>query len=129
MGDRGNIYVRDAEVFLYSHHGGSGLSLDVRNALKKGRNRWHDPPYLTRIVFQTMLCGDVSLTGFGVSHKRIYDNHPVIVLDPSKTTAGIADGPIARIEDASLRRKIPFGRLIEMTDEQCFKWHLRRRSQ
>lgn len=70
MGDRANVYVHEGDapgVYLYTHNGGSGLPDTVRTALAR-EQRWHDDPYLARIIFSTMIEGDVSgETGYGIS--------------------------------------------------------------
>lgn len=73
MGDRGNIIVKDGEstVFLYTHWNGSELPETIKSALKRGKSRWNDGPYLARILFCEMVGGDTSsTTGFGISSTR-----------------------------------------------------------
>lgn len=77
MGDRGNIHVRedanDTGVWLYTHWTGSSLEETLRKALVRGRDRWDDCPYLTRIIFCEMLKDDGGgdsldqTTGYGIS--------------------------------------------------------------
>lgn len=70
MGDRGNIIVKDAnsEVYLYTHWTGSDLPDVLRAALKRGKSRWNDGPYLARIIFCEMVKGEeMDETGFGIS--------------------------------------------------------------
>jgi len=125
MGDRGNIYVKDADVYLYSHWGGYDLSLCARDALKKAPDRWTDAMYLARVMFQSMLCGDDSSTGFGISHLIGDNERPVIVIDPDAQTASVTKwrGHDSKSVD-DVRSVIPFSRLVEMNDDECREWHL-----
>lgn len=72
MGDRGEVKVIqhsiDAPVYLYTHWGATYLCQTVANALERGRSRWDDPPYLTRIIFSDMIEDEVGeTTGYGIS--------------------------------------------------------------
>ena len=71
MGDRGNIFIADGEehgVYLYAHWHGSVLPGILRNALRRGRDRWSDTQYLARIIFCEMIRDDVDgTTGFGIT--------------------------------------------------------------
>lgn len=73
MGDRGNIIIEaDGEtfphpVFFYTHWCGSSLPAILKAALKKGKERWDDPAYLARVLFQQMIGNDSDITGFGIS--------------------------------------------------------------
>lgn len=69
MGDAGNIVVTDTnhKVVLYTHWGGSELPQIVRSGLRRGKGRWNDAPYLTRILFSQLILGDTDdyLAGLG----------------------------------------------------------------
>lgn len=69
MGDRANVVVKDGDstVWLYTHNEGSDLPGVLRESLQRGKERWHDGPYLARIIFDDMTRGDQELTGFGIS--------------------------------------------------------------
>lgn len=69
MGDRGNIIVKDGEstVYLYTHWTGSDLPETLKGALSRGKDRWDDGLYLTRVIFQDMIGNDKDITGFGIS--------------------------------------------------------------
>lgn len=99
MGDRASVYIREDAtrgVFLYTHWGGTELPQTVQAALKRGRERWNDAPYLARIVFCEMVKGvEMDLTGYGIS-SYIDDNQvgrPIIVLDPDTHRLGFAPEP------------------------------------
>ncbi len=85
MGDRGNIII-DKKIWLYTHWTGSDLPDILRAALKRGRPRWDDRPYLTRIIFCDMLGGDTDgLTGFGIDYD-LGDGGTDIDVDTEKQT-------------------------------------------
>jgi len=86
MGDRGNIIVKDGEskVYLYTHWGGSELKKTLKEALIRGKNRWDDGSYLTRIIFCEMVQDEeMGLTGFGIS-SVMGDGGTDIVVDVDK---------------------------------------------
>lgn len=70
MGDRANVKVVDGDstVFLYTHWAGTELPITLQKALSRGRDRWTDGQYLSRIIFCEMVGNRTSeLTGFGIS--------------------------------------------------------------
>ena len=71
MGDRANIEIIDDtkhSVFLYTHGRGYELPEVLQAALIRGKDRWDDTYYLTRIIFCEMVKGkEKDLTGFGIS--------------------------------------------------------------
>jgi hypothetical protein len=77
MGDRANIIVKSSEkegaeqVCLYTHWAGSTLPGTLKTALIRGRERWDDFQYLTRIIFCEMIKRDGldGLTGYGITQK------------------------------------------------------------
>lgn len=85
MGDRGNIEIAqpstkpeggETSIFLYTHWGGSELCQNLASALEKGRGRWEDPAYMTRIIFNELQGDDRGTTGFGISIEEIDPEHP-----------------------------------------------------
>lgn len=70
MGDRRNVVVEfpnDLSVALYTHWDGTNLPETVAKALTRGKDRWNDAPYLTRIIFSEMVQGSVlDTTGYGI---------------------------------------------------------------
>lgn len=72
MGDRRNVLVQGEPgdkplVVLYTHWGGSDLPSTLADALDRGRGRWTDPTYLTRIIFSEMIKDEVlGETGYGI---------------------------------------------------------------
>ena len=54
MGDRGEVYIKDENVRLYTHWNAHELIENVKLALRK-KWRWDDPQYLSRIIFDVMI--------------------------------------------------------------------------
>jgi len=92
MGDRANVQVidNDSNVFLYTHWNGTELPEIVKSAMVKGKERWEDGPYLTRVIFQEMIHGDNGITGYGISSVIGDGEDRVIVLSIGKQTAWIS---------------------------------------
>lgn len=69
-------------VYLYSHWGAGGPTInDVRDALAR-EQRWGDAEYLARIVFCQMVKGqEETETGFGIGTVMHSDIQEMIVLD------------------------------------------------
>jgi hypothetical protein len=91
VGDRGNIEVKSynnqPSVFLYTHWSGTSLPAILASALKRGRDRWEDPTYLTRIIFCEMVKDELmDTTGYGISSTEGDSNHDLIVVDPINKT-------------------------------------------
>jgi|TARA_R110002020_G_scaffold155677_3_gene336890 hypothetical protein len=85
MGDRGNIEIAqpctglergETSIFLYTHWRGSELCKILATALDKGRDRWADPAYMTRIIFNELQGDDRSNTGFGISIEEVDPEYP-----------------------------------------------------
>ena len=107
MGDRGNIIIQGGSMFphplyLYTHWSGSDLPKILKAALVKGKDRWHDPQYLARVIFQQMIGKDNDITGYGLSTEQgdggieIYvdmDANTVRFRDGTKTFAEYAGNP------------------------------------
>ena len=80
IGNRGNIKV--GGVYLYTHWGGSYIKEILRSALIRGKNRWTDEGYLTRIIFCEMIKDDVlGETGFGISTYELDNEHTILEVD------------------------------------------------
>lgn len=97
MGDRANIVVKSGEeqVVLYSHWGGSDMPETLRAALERGKSRWEDFQYLTRIIFCQMVPVKywAELTGVGITNE-VYDNErPIITVNVDEKTVQIGDNP------------------------------------
>ena len=91
MGEKGNIVIEDMDIFFYTHWKGYRTEEIVRKALIKGMDRWDDPPYLARIIFTTLIDGDESTTGYGISREIYDENYPPTIVNIEKQTVnGIA---------------------------------------
>ncbi len=84
MGDRGNIEIAqpcagleggETSIFLYTHWRGSEVCQILATALDKGRARWTDPSYMTRIIFNELQGDDRSNSSFGISIDEIDPEH------------------------------------------------------
>lgn len=99
MGDRANIHVRErcgketSNVFLYTHWSGSELPETLQRALNRGLSRWHDGPYLARIIFDEMIGHESgSLTGFGISSIVGDGDNRVLIVDVNAQTVSVDTG-------------------------------------
>lgn len=85
MGDRGNIVVREkgsSDIYFYTHWNGYKLPFVVQEALKRGQDRWDDPPYLARIIFCELVKGyEMETTGFGISCYECDNEHPHFIIN------------------------------------------------
>ncbi len=86
MGDRGNIGIKQEQstdmMYMYSHWNGSRMPNILAAAFDRGEDRWEDAPYMTRIIFDTLINGDQQTTGYGLSMGRVCDNEhdmPIVV--------------------------------------------------
>lgn len=63
----------NSPIVFYQHYDGYNICETVANALIKGEGRWHDSPYLARIVFTEMIkqTNDDTL-GFGITNHSGY---------------------------------------------------------
>lgn len=100
MGDRRNVIIKaDSEEYgiaLYTHWTGWRMLEDVSAALDRGRGRWDDPGYFTRIMFDEMCKREPrnEITGFGIYPLRDGESpmesfpgyDPVIDLDERSVT-------------------------------------------
>lgn len=90
MGDRGTIVIDDTGVVLYTHWSAHALPKTLARAL--GREaRWNDPSYLTRIIFDEMVGGDTSTTGYGIGDTVPGDAWRAIHVDCSEQTIEFAE--------------------------------------
>jgi len=84
MGCRGQVLIKDEGVYLYTHWGADELLDRVKKALRR-KQRWGDPEYLARIVFDAIKGDDTtSETGFGIGSVKHKDIEKLVVLDCAK---------------------------------------------
>jgi hypothetical protein len=95
MGDRVNIAVQDEgkRVYFYGHWSGQDAPTLVQSALKRGKDRWDDPAYLARVVFDDFTGGDRDTTGYGISTEPGDNEHPFIIVDCDKQTVYAESDP------------------------------------
>jgi len=91
MGMRRNVALKFDEeynaIYFYTHWGAATLEDTLRNALKRGRERWDDPPYLARIIFSEMIQDEVMDTlGYGIAPYVMDDEFPTIAVDLRQRT-------------------------------------------
>lgn len=83
MGDRAQIMITEDDatgVYLYTHWLGRDIAFYLARALARSEDRWHDAPYLTRVVISEMVRDDIDgTTGVGVWHQS--QEGPVIRVD------------------------------------------------
>lgn len=112
MGDRANVFVKsdykdDHGVYLYTHWRGSELPETLRDALKRGRGRWDDESYLTRIIFSEMIKDRVMEdTGYGISSFITDGDDRILTVNVSTATVSFKD------------KSWSFSEYIEMTDAE-----------
>lgn len=89
MGDRGNIVIRQqspsgerTHIYFYTHWEGTHIPKTLQKALDRGKSRWDDPAYLSRIIFCELIKEDVmSTTGYGISLSPPDNEHKYLVVD------------------------------------------------
>ncbi len=85
MGDRANIHIRedhaDHGVYLYTHWNGTELPATLQKALAR-KQRWNNPAYLARIIFDTMTDGEHgSETGHGIATRPCDGQDRILQVD------------------------------------------------
>ncbi len=84
MGDRGQVFIKEEGVYLYTHWGARGLVLTVRKALSKNW-RWDNQEYLARIIFDEMIGKDQGTeTGYGIGTQEHGDIWRLITITKDK---------------------------------------------
>jgi hypothetical protein len=86
MSDRAEIRVVNAnqpDLYLYSHWRGKEIALALKDALIRGRLRWEDGPYLTRIIFCELIKKDVlGENDYGIATYNMGTDHVFIDVEP-----------------------------------------------
>jgi hypothetical protein len=82
MGDRASILIKEqdgGQIYFYTHWRGLELWQTLQDALQRGRGRWKDDPYLSRIIFSEMIKDDVlEERGFGISTFLCDSEYPIL---------------------------------------------------
>ncbi len=138
MGDRGNIVVRHEqagvrldgttpietpEIWLYTHWSGSEIKTLAQNGLRRAvlDHREDDPPYLTRIIFQTLLDGDTSTRGYGISAAMGDNEHPIVVVDVAAKTVSLMSEPDDG-KPAGTLASLSFDDFLALSKEELEAW-------
>lgn len=121
MGDRGNIYVKqnggkDAGIYLYGHWSGYQIPVLLRDALKRGEERWGDEQYLTRVIFDGLRGDDDGLTGFGISTYPCDNERKLLVVDAESQTVSVAEFPWT---DGGQVAALTFKQYIALSDKKA----------
>lgn len=100
MGERANVCIEETtgrgqlhQLFLYSHWDGSWLAVALKNALLRGRERWSDYSYLSRIIFCEMIREDVCGTkGYGISPFLCDNEYQILYVLPQSKQVRVGVG-------------------------------------
>lgn len=104
MGDRANVKVVETgggELYFYTHWTGYNLQTTLAKALDRGRDRWDDESYLSRIIFSEMI-KDTDLdenVGYGISTYKTDSNYDDLVVDTARQLVEDRDGEILSFEN------------------------------
>ena len=105
MGDRGEVYIKDENVRLYTHWDAEELIKTVKRALSK-KWRWDDAHYLGRIIFDEMIGNNQGTeTGFGISTGQT-DAWRIIQIDCENQTVSIEEYEKFVLKDQSFEEFI-----------------------
>ena len=90
MGDRANILLKQEEggkIYLYTHWDGHKIEQVIKKALIRGKDRWNDEPYLSRIIFSELIKNDIKgLTGYGLTTYLTDGGDNIVEVDIAKRT-------------------------------------------
>lgn len=91
MGDRAQVRIVEGpeSVYLYTHWSGYRIMSDLKEALIRGRSRWEDAPYLTRIIFCEMVKDYEGIVDYGIWSGEM--DGKVVTVDVDSQTVS-ADG-------------------------------------
>ena len=78
MGSRAQVHIKDTGVYLYTHWGADRIEEDVVRAISRGQ-RWGDPEYLARIIFDEMKGSNIKTDlGYGIGTSQHGDVEKLI---------------------------------------------------
>ena len=98
MGDRGQVFMSDEGVYLYTHWAATELVETVQAALAR-HERWDDPEYLARIIFCEMVKGDDDeATGYGIGSNKHFDVWRVVEVCCVPETVKVVDDGITAFD-------------------------------
>ena len=83
MGSRAQVEVQQEphSVFLYTHWGADEILQDTIKGIIKGKLRWNDPTYLTRVLFDSLRKNDDSTLNYGIGTFQAGDIEKLIIVD------------------------------------------------
>ena len=120
MGDRGHIVVEqygdNDPVVLYAHWRASELPAILATALSH-QERWDDPGYLARIIFDELTDHAGDFTGAGIGTEIHGDVWRVIRVDPNNKEV-IFEDPNDYDRDEYSGNKYSFERFVDIFAEQ-----------
>jgi hypothetical protein len=76
-------------IYFYAHWDGDEVLARLRASFLNAKDRWDDPPYLARFVFDKMKGDDVGLTGFGISSYSCSSRTLIIDATAKRVIAGV----------------------------------------
>lgn len=127
MGDRANIAVRfdplseetaPPRVYLYGHWSGETYAIALQRALAK-RWRWDDAFYLTRIIYDEFVGSHAGTeTGFGISPYVGDNEHPVLLVDPSRQMVFV-EYEVGRVRPVGEPKAWTFEQYVALPDAQA----------
>jgi hypothetical protein len=122
MSDSGNIAVKEGKhiIYLYTHWGGSDLPETLKDALERGRKRWNDPAYLTRIIFCEMIMEASRLTdtdGLGISCNIQDNEHDLLVVVLYEQIV-----IVYRYTDETEKARYTFQEFIDTVNDGTLRW-------
>lgn len=78
MGTRGQVHIKDTDIYLYQHYDAYNLPEKIRKVIEEGK-RLDDPEYLARIIFCEMVKDSKDQEcGFGIGND-IHDDVEFLV--------------------------------------------------
>lgn len=129
MGARANIII-NTEICLYSHWDGENLAIILQDALDRGKERWNDVSYLTRIIFCEMIKNNVmSTTGYGISTHIEDNDYPFIWVDIDTNTVYISDRKFSFEEYVNMSKDLILDIMSSQTSDYKFVTNLKEQRQ
>lgn len=96
MNIKGNICVQErfgGRIYLYTHTHGFDTFDILKAALIKGKSKWNDEQYLTRIIFCELIKRDLNgISNYGISSFVAENDLPIFVVDVYNSNILLEDG-------------------------------------
>lgn len=87
MGDQANIVIEADQdmfphpVFFYTHWSGYKIKPTLQAALVRGKKRWNDSQYLSRVIFCELVGKNDEITGFGITTRIGYSGGKLLCVN------------------------------------------------